>query len=334
MFGINDPSALLRPWKNLQQFSEELYAMFSKGGAPAGGTPVDTRVQAPDQPARPRANREVQDGSRLDATRKTRLESARAGVKLPDPPGRDSHATQTRTPQAGQEEASRPRPEPTRPEPQTSTSFVGAQFKPKPYEAPRPETKARPQAADDHTSTRRSADQTDHSSPVPPLLGGGPSRAKEVRQARPAGAVADPVAARNKKEADAKRQSQEPSKRSSPYQDVSPSRPRRDGNDYKEMDIGDFANAPAGGGGGTTTFLGKVESGSGDTYKVTLYQNGPKGSPDAQPVDVTVPMIDPSDQIPAGTWIAPIFQFPAPADEFGNAGTGSVYSCQPPVWMP
>jgi hypothetical protein len=68
-----------------------------------------------------------------------------------------------------------------------------------------------------------------------------------------------------------------------------------------------------------------VLSGSGDTYSVALYPDGPNaGAGDT--VTVTIPVMDPDETIDHDTWLYSIFEF---TDEDGNP----TYTCQPPVWM-
>ncbi len=77
---------------------------------------------------------------------------------------------------------------------------------------------------------------------------------------------------------------------------------------------------PPEGSGGTTVFLGRVVSGTGNTYVVELYG---KGSSQAatKTVTATVPQIADEEQIPPDTWIGAVHQF-----------DGS-YEFQPPVWI-
>ncbi len=84
---------------------------------------------------------------------------------------------------------------------------------------------------------------------------------------------------------------------------------------------------PISGGGGTTAFLGKVVSGSGDTYVVDLYGNG-SGRVKTATVSVTIPQIADDEQIPAGTWINPVFRFTVVGIE-----TTTTYECQVPIWV-
>ncbi len=78
----------------------------------------------------------------------------------------------------------------------------------------------------------------------------------------------------------------------------------------------------------TRVFLGRVVSGSGKTYKVALYDNGPDASPSAT-VSASVPQIDPKETIPPGTWVAAVIRF--------LSGTQNrpvyTYAFQPPVWL-
>ena len=79
----------------------------------------------------------------------------------------------------------------------------------------------------------------------------------------------------------------------------------------------EFGVGNSGGGGG---LMGVVQSGTGNTYVVTLYPNGP-GFPPGGDVTVKVPQIAESEQIPQGTWL----------DSIGKYKDG--YWCQPSVWL-
>jgi hypothetical protein len=305
--------------------------MFSKGGAPAGGSPVATRSQAPDDPGRPRPTRDAQDGTRLDVTRKTRLDAARDRVRLPEPPVRDSHATHPRTPQAGQLPTAKPRREPA-PAPAPAIPFIPS---------PPGNLKAHPgntyidqrsttASADEHARTRRVADQTDHSVPVPDLLPtpqtSGRTDSPESQNATPAEQQATP---RRTRESTGKSRASDAGTREDFKLAAIETKLRDssgDGRDFPVLDIGNFANSAPGGSAGSAVFMGKVVSGTGATYQVTLYSSGPTGAGDAPDVSVTIPTIDPSEQIDAGTWLSAIFLF---ADADGN----DIYSCQPPIWM-
>lgn len=100
-----------------------------------------------------------------------------------------------------------------------------------------------------------------------------------------------------------------------------------------------------GGTSGTTVFLAKVVSGSGDTYLVDIYGNGSNHGPtnplpfgsavnissgtSGPSVTATVPQIDPDETIPVGFWISALYQFSNVVD--GN--TVITYEFQPPVWV-
>lgn len=77
---------------------------------------------------------------------------------------------------------------------------------------------------------------------------------------------------------------------------------------------------------GTTSFIGRVVSGSGANYRVTIYDQGPQFDSTIGDVEVTILMISRDDQIPEGTWLCPVMQF---VDGDGN----ETYFAQPPVWM-
>ncbi len=83
------------------------------------------------------------------------------------------------------------------------------------------------------------------------------------------------------------------------------------------------------GGGGGNVFLGKVTGGSGNTYTVEIYGNGSSGGATGT-VSATVPQIDSTETIPAGTWIAAVHAF-GTTDEQGNVSF--TYEFQPPVFM-
>lgn len=91
------------------------------------------------------------------------------------------------------------------------------------------------------------------------------------------------------------------------------------------LDIGEWGTPPLSTG-GTTVFLGKVDSGRGDTYEVHLYRSGPKGDPDRETVTVTIPQIDPDEEIPKGTWLSGIMRLTRPDG-------GTIFVCQVPVWL-
>ena len=59
-------------------------------------------------------------------------------------------------------------------------------------------------------------------------------------------------------------------------------------------------------GSGTTGLYGKVQSGSGNTYTVQTFSNGPSKAADSKTVSVTILQIASTEDIPNGTWIGPI----------------------------
>lgn len=77
---------------------------------------------------------------------------------------------------------------------------------------------------------------------------------------------------------------------------------------------------------GTTSFIGRVVSGSGVNYRVTIFDQGPQFDSTIGEVDVTILMMSQEEQIPEGTWLCPVMQF---TDDIGN----DFYYAQPPVWM-
>jgi len=76
----------------------------------------------------------------------------------------------------------------------------------------------------------------------------------------------------------------------------------------------------------TSVYVGKVSSGTGNSYQVAIYPLGPNDITSAFTVTVTVPMIDPDETIDAGTWIFGIHVFT------DSEGVDS-YFYQPAVWV-
>lgn len=89
------------------------------------------------------------------------------------------------------------------------------------------------------------------------------------------------------------------------------------------LDIGNFAS-PIGSGGGTTVYIGKVVSGTGDTYEMKLF-NPDTTLPD-QIVEVKILQIDHDETIPANTFVPGVFTY---TDKDGN----TTFYAQVPVWI-
>jgi hypothetical protein len=83
-----------------------------------------------------------------------------------------------------------------------------------------------------------------------------------------------------------------------------------------------------GGGGAGGGIYGQVQSGGGGSadYLVQTFSAGPNGPPDDPPITVTVLGLDPTETIPAGTWIGSI------ATTTDSNGVTSGW-CTVPVWM-
>lgn len=336
MFGINDPSALLRPWRNLTQFSEELYAMFSRGAAPGVGnaSPSAGSGRGQEQAAIP--SRDGRDGRAASSVRKSRLADSYARLKMPETPGSDLHVTAVRSARAAHPPGA----------PRTVPALAAADINP--FVPPSPEKiktyqnggvtveqRTAQQASDEHATTRRVSDQTDHSFSLSASGLDYAPKAKDATRNSPTAAV-DSSQEQRRSQGEPRKSGSRDS--GNPTEEKSPYEPRKSTEwpvfePKPVLDIGDFARPSAGGGGGATVFMGKVSSGSGDTYQVTLYSGGPDAPADSPDVKVKIPMIDLADQIPADTWIGPIFQFPATAGVFGDSGEEFSYYCQPPVWM-
>ncbi len=75
--------------------------------------------------------------------------------------------------------------------------------------------------------------------------------------------------------------------------------------------------------------MGRVVSGSGRTYKVELYDNGPFASSTGT-VTASVPQIDTGETIPPGTWIDSVYRYLTNGNPLVPAYS---YAFQPPVWI-
>lgn len=297
MATLRFPERLLQPFRSLRQFQQELYAMHKED------RPRPAPVAATEH-----------DGEGRLASKGSRSNASVAGRSRED--ARNSGLDLSANRQAGFRDAGSSPP-----------AFQAAVRKPRPEGVTR-----------ERTETKVVAERRREASHTPTLLPArnrpAPAERKDPAESR---RTPRPEPERQRKDRpEAKDDARKPSGQTpvpeSKGQEPDPR--NKDVVDYQQRDLA-TSRLPfvPGGSGGTTTFLGKVKSGKGDTYQVTLYPNGPKGAA-GEVVEVTIPFIDPDDQIPGGTWINPIFQFPRPAGTFGPTQIESVYSCQVPVWMP
>lgn len=83
-------------------------------------------------------------------------------------------------------------------------------------------------------------------------------------------------------------------------------------------------------GSGSTVLMGKVVSGTGDTYQVDLYTNGPSQPKDTGgSITVKILTIDDNEQLPVDMWITGIAKV-----SYSNNGISTTeYWAQVPVWM-
>lgn len=89
------------------------------------------------------------------------------------------------------------------------------------------------------------------------------------------------------------------------------------------LDIGNFAS-PIGSGSGTIVYIGKVVSGTGDTYEMKLF-NPDTTQPD-QIVEVKILQIDHGETIPPNTFVPGVFPY---TDRDGN----TTFYAQVPLWI-
>lgn len=162
------------------------------------------------------------------------------------------------------------------------------------------------------------------STPVQPIPE--PNFVRPRKQSQPERSRVTPFPAEEEAKRSARATPEEPEKKPYPQADDEKSPKKPIPGIKPNLDIGDFARPP-GGGGGNSTYMGKVMSGTGNTYQVNLYLSGPDDSSNTQPVQVKIPQIDPSDKISPDTWLTGIILF---TDSSGNPA----YYCQPAIWMP
>jgi hypothetical protein len=257
MFGIPNPQKLLQPWRNLQHFTEELYAMLADG---SGKTPASASAPGPQPAGIGPANK---------------LARARAPEVTPSRPA--AVAKSADTPRPAQADSRAERPEPTRRRDRTDASLEPERL------------------------------------PQPAIHVAGPAR---VTVASPLGIPAASL-------------------RRVPYSSIPDGVPEIASHHRQDWITIEPVKFPA-----TDTewspgdspnthfqlFVGQVVSGSGDTYQVQLFSQGPFGGGTNNTVEVKIPTIDPDETIDPGTWLYGIYQFVDP--------TGlKIYTAQPAVWL-
>lgn len=286
MFGIPNPQKLLQPWRNLQHFSEELYAMMRSRQPVTHEGPVTIRVKpnqtalkltssdGPDQPspfaavARPRqdtrqARQDATSGIDVGSSNRapSRTNSATTAPQVAGPGLKlDQGQTSTITP------ADYRRSRSATPEPADFSKAFGV-----------PTSKAvEPPSLPTADRERR---------PILDVQGavdfGGPS---PVRFERPP-QVLNPATGN--------------------YDDL-------------RNRVLDYPVDPY-----RVVFMGKVSSGTGNTYQVVLYPDGPDGDP-GDTVTVKIQNIAADETLDPATWLVPVFRL--------SAGTADTYYAQPAVW--
>jgi hypothetical protein len=299
------PERLLQPWKDLRQFTQELYAMVRSGNEDvSGGIDVDTppvkvgeqsfKVQrkasgelnlVPEAQARHKRDEPSEGPRTFEAPPRRRRE--------PEGRTRREPAIEERLRQAS-EAPSLPRREERRAR--------------EPYETPDRRENIPPKAPEPgRTRKERVAEQ-----------------AQEEGRRREAPDSAPSFKDRTVETADSPRRHveltkfelrpQEPgiTRTKFPIVNVSPDV------DYPTRQV------PTGGGGGTTIFAGRVTGKSGSKATVTLYPDGSKGKPGDE-VEVDIKDLDSSETLPNG-WLFGIFEF---TDEDGK----TYYEAKPPMWV-
>lgn len=300
------PERLLQPWKNLRQFTQELYAMFKdaedddvSGGIDVEAPPVKIgertfKVQrkpggelnlvpeAPEAPARPapaegpkrftppaRRSREPEGRVRAEPIVEERRAAAAERPRLPEPA------------RARREAPSFAEPEPAR---TLSQPDAAPAFRPRPAEIDlEPRKREVPEITPPGGNNRVVAEEPGRPRPEPASFEGRFDDATRKPKAR--GVV----------------------------------------NVGTNVDYPTPPTPSAGGTAGTTTFIGKVSAFLAPNATVTLYPDGPHGDP-GDSVTVNIPTIASDETMDAGTWLFGIFQF---TDSNGV----NTYFAQPPVWM-
>lgn len=334
MYGINDPSALLRPWQGLQQFTEELYAMFSPSGQQDDGSPGQVRSQPADFGSSPSGRSLGDQNYQFNSVRNSRIEDTFSRTPSPDQLGQSRNSSfQPRSQPSAPSYEFNSAPSPVQPipvPPAGQTGNPGREYS-QPPATPQPDYSDRAigfaqAASPGYTGGNYHPDKLE----VPEFFQPGFPHSIGVV----GGSVAmSPVAAFAAPVTTASLTT--PTDYSDYFMDLSLFVPPPPPDNYEYgtipnvpvTDDTSFPFVPAGGG-SSSVFMGKVTSngdGSGE-LSVYLYQNGPLGDPDQDPVNVLVPMLADGEVVPEDTWLAGIFQF---TDNSGN----TYYACQPPVWL-
>lgn len=295
MFGINNPQSLLRPWKNLTEFVENFYTMLSKpDDAVEHRGPVTLRAK-PNEPALRIVRDQPGDTSYTFGGKTTKLSDNLASDSARQAPAFQVPAQPDR-PQSKTKFADTYKPPSFLPITAPAIAFPNAPSPPPvtpfpsyapPAAVPSPPIPVAPFSIPSFAIP----------APIPPstpvLFVQGPARF----------AGPDPV------QFDRVPQFLDPGTHK--YFDAPWFKPK-------------MANLAADA--GSITLMGKVVSGSGDTYTVQLYSSGPGNPKDDGLVTVTIPTADPDDSLPGGTWLSPVCKFQ-------NDKGADVYYCQPPVWI-
>lgn len=304
MFGINDPSALLRPWKDLKQFSEELYAMFtaSQPDEPGRQSSLSRGLDFGPTESGRRTVAAQDDAPSAPSVRESRITEARSKVVVPEQRTSNSHASARRASQADHPTSERTGFRPTPAPPVPASEFVGPMDIPE-YVAP-PEVPL------------ISGPMIASASPQPlEALAIGPMDMSSYGMVDAAGIIIDAMS-----------HGLDPSKGFSllgsdwqtSYPDAVASPAELPG--FNLLDFGPVPTVPAAAGGDSSVFIGKIVSGDGKSYKVQLFPDGLDSDP-GDTVDVAVPILADGENLTTGSLIVPIVQ------------AGEFYYYQPPVWM-
>lgn len=316
MFGIDEPDILLRPWANLKQFSEELYAAFRRGGTqsqqPAGqqrpdsskpGEPSPIKslpdYEQPQQPLRarplPDSNYAQQQVANSQVTAPDRSAPPRPFADplgfpsgIPETPlVMPAPAVQTPSSQLSpQDQADSPRrtsPVPTGIPPldMPITPADTPSVRPEPTTTPLPsvESPPEPSLVPQAAPTRLPLDDPTAAGPSRPTPAPISAGVPSLAAPRPLPRVTKPSGG-------------EDPAATGPQRPAAPYKPKRPEDPSKRWPTSPNAQPqgayPLGGGAGTSVFMGQVISftsggsnaDSSSSVVVQLYSNGPNGSPD------------------------------------------------------
>ena len=332
MYGIPDPSALLRPWKDLREFSEELYAMLTRSQGKAPETPGEaSKSVRPPEDARTVARPSDEEGAaRFDRGSRSSAEPSAPSPIVPTVREKRVEEARRRAEQPSAASTSSPsRSQPATPQQPMPSSEAETRRR---QASPRTSSNQTATRRDDESDPRRHDKTRRESGPVP----SSPQRTRFEESRRENTPTASwqepPVPTRRERPTTDKLSVPDTSKPDEPKREQPPKREER----YPKhkwiapppLGFPDDLPFPtvAGGGGGTPMSLGKITAADEQEVTVDLYDDGPDQPSTDTDVAVNLPTLNTNERMNVGDWLPCIYTF---SDSQGN----TAYYAYPPVWV-